>query len=221
MSQTSPSDIRTEILQCKNGTNALYSRSSNTNSSRTSFVAFPRDPSKNTQTMHVDAIGAKSKRGIHVIVATSPPTEDDAMERFDWEKIMEGDNIIGLKQFVVHGRKLTGKGVTTDKTRSTNVEDGVLYLLEKTFFFLPKPPTLILHDEIRYDNEKDLCEYVFPDLVDMCMISIPCYRKKDFAVAVDGILEQGDDYISTSGEALIKGFMMKFLQEHVCFVIIK
>ncbi|GJX64035.1 angio-associated migratory cell protein-like protein [Tanacetum coccineum] len=35
-----------------------------------------------------------------------------------------------------------------DKTRSDNVEDDVLYPLENTFFFLPKPPTLILHDEV-------------------------------------------------------------------------
>lgn len=76
MSQTSPSHIRTEILQCKNGTNALYNRSNNTNASRTSTVAFPRDPFKTTQSMHVNAIGAKSKRGNQVIVAASPPTED-------------------------------------------------------------------------------------------------------------------------------------------------
>ncbi|GKB28476.1 hypothetical protein Tco_0867877 [Tanacetum coccineum] len=30
--------------------------------------------------MHVDTVGAKSKRGSHVIVAKSPPMEDDAME---------------------------------------------------------------------------------------------------------------------------------------------
>ncbi|GJW23119.1 hypothetical protein Tco_0033741 [Tanacetum coccineum] len=58
----------------------LISRSNNTNASRTSIVAFPRDPSKNTQSMHVDTVGAKSKRGTHVIVAKSPPTKDDAME---------------------------------------------------------------------------------------------------------------------------------------------
>lgn len=33
---------------------------------------------------------------------------------------------------------------------SLKAEDGVLYPLEKGFFFLPKPPTLILHDEIDY-----------------------------------------------------------------------
>eukprot|EP01018_Ginkgo_biloba_P011099 Gb_14151 [translate_table: standard] len=33
---------------------------------------------------------------------------------------------------------------------SLKAEDGVLYPLEKSFFFLPKPPTLILHDEIEY-----------------------------------------------------------------------
>ncbi|KAI5074178.1 hypothetical protein GOP47_0010139 [Adiantum capillus-veneris] len=33
---------------------------------------------------------------------------------------------------------------------SLKAEDGVLYPLEKAFFFLPKPPTLILHDEIDY-----------------------------------------------------------------------
>lgn len=33
---------------------------------------------------------------------------------------------------------------------SLKAEDGMLYPLEKGFFFLPKPPTLILHDEIDY-----------------------------------------------------------------------
>ncbi|KAG0466389.1 hypothetical protein HPP92_017969 [Vanilla planifolia] len=33
---------------------------------------------------------------------------------------------------------------------SLKAEDGLLYPLEKGFFFLPKPPTLILHDEIVY-----------------------------------------------------------------------
>lgn len=33
---------------------------------------------------------------------------------------------------------------------SLKAEDGVLYPLEKSFFFLPKPPTLILHDEVRH-----------------------------------------------------------------------
>ncbi|KAJ6814817.1 FACT complex subunit SSRP1 isoform X1 [Iris pallida] len=33
---------------------------------------------------------------------------------------------------------------------SLKAEDGVLYPLEKSFFFLPRPPTLILHDEIDY-----------------------------------------------------------------------
>ncbi|XP_031488405.1 FACT complex subunit SSRP1-like isoform X1 [Nymphaea colorata] len=33
---------------------------------------------------------------------------------------------------------------------SLKAEDGILYPLEKGFFFLPKPPTLILHDEIEY-----------------------------------------------------------------------
>ncbi|GKD56879.1 probable polygalacturonase, partial [Tanacetum coccineum] len=52
--------------------------------------------------MGYDAISLKSgwdEYGIkYGIPTTSPPTEDDTMERFDWEKIMEGDNIIGLKQ---------------------------------------------------------------------------------------------------------------------------
>jgi len=29
-----------------------------------------------------------------------------------------------------------------------SAEDGLLYPLEKGFFFLPKPPTLILHEEV-------------------------------------------------------------------------
>ncbi|CAM8947340.1 unnamed protein product [Rhodiola kirilowii] len=33
---------------------------------------------------------------------------------------------------------------------SLKAEDGFLYPLEKSFFFLPKPPTLILHEEIDY-----------------------------------------------------------------------
>ncbi|KAM1009591.1 hypothetical protein FF1_045006 [Malus domestica] len=33
---------------------------------------------------------------------------------------------------------------------SLKAEDGVLYPLEKSFFFLPKPPTLVLHDQIDY-----------------------------------------------------------------------
>jgi structure-specific recognition protein 1 len=33
---------------------------------------------------------------------------------------------------------------------SLKAEDGILYPLEKSFFFLPKPPTLILHEEIDY-----------------------------------------------------------------------
>ncbi|KAK1693625.1 hypothetical protein QYE76_010322 [Lolium multiflorum] len=33
---------------------------------------------------------------------------------------------------------------------SLKAEDGLLYPLEKGFFFLPKPPTLILHEEIDY-----------------------------------------------------------------------
>ncbi|WOL08146.1 FACT complex subunit SSRP1 [Canna indica] len=33
---------------------------------------------------------------------------------------------------------------------SLKAEDGLLYPLEKGFFFLPKPPTLILHDEIEF-----------------------------------------------------------------------
>ncbi|KAL8150287.1 hypothetical protein V2J09_020095 [Rumex salicifolius] len=33
---------------------------------------------------------------------------------------------------------------------SLKAEDGILYPLEKSFFFLPKPPTLILHDEIEF-----------------------------------------------------------------------
>ncbi|KNA03262.1 hypothetical protein SOVF_210890 [Spinacia oleracea] len=33
---------------------------------------------------------------------------------------------------------------------SLKAEDGILYPLEKSFFFLPKPPTLILHEEIDF-----------------------------------------------------------------------
>lgn len=78
MSQTSPSHIRTETLQCKSDYNALYSGLNNTNafSHWTFTVSFPRDSSKTTQSMHVDAIGANFKMGSQFIVAVSPPTED-------------------------------------------------------------------------------------------------------------------------------------------------
>ena len=33
---------------------------------------------------------------------------------------------------------------------SLKAEDGVLYPLEKSFFFLPKPPTLITHDMVEF-----------------------------------------------------------------------
>lgn len=33
---------------------------------------------------------------------------------------------------------------------SLKAEDGILYPLEKSFFFLPKPPTLILHEEVLF-----------------------------------------------------------------------
>ena len=33
---------------------------------------------------------------------------------------------------------------------SLKAEDGILYPLEKSFFFLPKPPTLILHEEVYF-----------------------------------------------------------------------
>ncbi|CAI7848416.1 unnamed protein product [Closterium sp. NIES-53] len=33
---------------------------------------------------------------------------------------------------------------------SLKAEEGYLYPLEKSFFFLPKPPTLVLHDEVEY-----------------------------------------------------------------------
>ena len=46
---------------------------------------------------------------------------------------------------------------------SLKAEDGVLYPLEKSFFFLPKPPTLILHEEVLY--------------VDIFWASLPCLDK--------------------------------------------
>lgn len=32
---------------------------------------------------------------------------------------------------------------------SLKAEDGILYPLEKAFFFLPKPPTLIVYEEVK------------------------------------------------------------------------
>jgi structure-specific recognition protein 1 len=34
---------------------------------------------------------------------------------------------------------------------SLKAEDGILYPLEKSFFFLPKPPTLITHEEVKFE----------------------------------------------------------------------
>lgn len=44
---------------------------------------------------------------------------------------------------------------------SLKAEDGLLYPLEKGFFFLPKPPTLILHDEVLIMNDLFIL-YFFP-----------------------------------------------------------
>jgi len=34
-------------------------------------------------------------------------------------------------------------------TSSLKAGDGILYPVEKSFFFMPKPPTLILHEEVK------------------------------------------------------------------------
>ncbi|GJP36872.1 hypothetical protein CLOM_g21338 [Closterium sp. NIES-68] len=58
-------------------------------------------------------------------------------------------------------RGLSGSKVTRPGTFRSNsdgyavrtslkAEEGYLYPLEKSFFFLPKPPTLVLHDEVEY-----------------------------------------------------------------------
>ncbi|XP_057768691.1 FACT complex subunit SSRP1 isoform X2 [Salvia miltiorrhiza] len=68
---------------------------------------------------------------------------------------------LGHEIFVAILRGLSGAKVTRPgKFRSSQdgyavksslkAEDGVLYPLEKSFFFLPKPPTLILHEEVEY-----------------------------------------------------------------------
>jgi structure-specific recognition protein 1 len=38
---------------------------------------------------------------------------------------------------------------------SLKAEDGILYPLEKSFFFLPKPPTLITHEEVKLSSFTD------------------------------------------------------------------
>ncbi|GJY17956.1 hypothetical protein Tco_0389447 [Tanacetum coccineum] len=58
-----------------------------------------------------------------------------------------------------------------DKTRSDNVEDDVLYLLEKTYFFLPKPPTLILHDEVALKWQRT-CKGLYANLLTISMRSV-------------------------------------------------
>jgi len=46
---------------------------------------------------------------------------------------------------------------------SLKAEDGLLYPLEKSFFFLPKPPTLILHEEVNsnFCKAQNLVRYIF------------------------------------------------------------
>nr|GEX08785.1 hypothetical protein [Tanacetum cinerariifolium] len=87
-------------------------------------------------------------------------------------------------QFVAHGRKSTGKGVTTDKTRSANVEDGVLYLLENTFFFLQKPPTLGIENLIYHKVKTIRCdngtEFKNKDMNQLCEMK---GIRKEFSVA--------------------------------------
>ncbi|KHN13241.1 FACT complex subunit SSRP1 [Glycine soja] len=46
--------------------------------------------------------------------------------------------------------ELSYKGLIHEVFTTILPEDGILYPLEKSFFFLPKPPTLILHEEIDY-----------------------------------------------------------------------
>ncbi|KAG4989091.1 hypothetical protein JHK82_031419 [Glycine max] len=51
---------------------------------------------------------------------------------------------------VTKPRKLRSRQDGYAVKSSLEAEDGILYPLEKNFFFLPKPPTLILHEEIDY-----------------------------------------------------------------------
>lgn len=48
---------------------------------------------------------------------------------------------------------------------SLKAEDGLLYPLEKGFFFLPKPPTLILHDEVMIMDLLFFCNSSYLGLV--------------------------------------------------------
>jgi structure-specific recognition protein 1 len=43
-------------------------------------------------------------------------------------------------------------------------EDGLLYPLEKSLFFLPKPPTLILHEQVCL-YKKNFCRWLFIHLL--------------------------------------------------------
>ncbi|BBH00336.1 high mobility group [Prunus dulcis] len=81
-------------------------------------------------------------------------------ERRTYEHQVQGQGLIH-EVFTTILRGLSGAKVTKPgKFRSCQdgyavksslkAEDGVLYPLEKSFFFLPKPPTLILHDQIDY-----------------------------------------------------------------------
>ncbi|KAH1159550.1 hypothetical protein GYH30_031328 [Glycine max] len=52
---------------------------------------------------------------------------------------------------VTKPRKLRSRQDGYAVKSSLEAEDGILYPLEKNFFFLPKPPTLILHEEVKSD----------------------------------------------------------------------
>ena len=52
---------------------------------------------------------------------------------------------------VTKPRKLRSRQDGYAVKSSLEAEDGILDPLEKNFFFLPNPPTLILHEEVKSD----------------------------------------------------------------------
>jgi len=56
---------------------------------------------------------------------------------------------------------------------SLKAEDGILYPLEKSFFFLPKPPTLILHEEVKSDSTDMIkCQLLVHVANDICKMEV-------------------------------------------------
>ncbi|KAL0331219.1 UNVERIFIED_CONTAM: Glutamate--cysteine ligase, chloroplastic [Sesamum angustifolium] len=114
--------IHSETTQCKSRYNGVNSFADKMEAAKTKGIIFGFRPAswsslKATKGWSLDGSEVGQRRGHWVTVAASPPTEDAVIatepltkeelieellnglsERFDWDKIMEGENIIGLQQ---------------------------------------------------------------------------------------------------------------------------